>query len=275
MPTLTYVGNKNAGDGNAALNVASGMVRLGASGVFTAAEQAEYGSLYYLVSAAAVGVSVVNGPPTVETITIYPWPGDNFYLAFGGQTTYALPTSSMPSDVAVALNALTSIGVNDVQTITTTGTPTGGSFTLTFGGFTTTAIPYNATAAQVQSALQALPSIGGVALPQGYSGTNVACTGGALPTGVACTFQGALAGALQTAMTFTNSLTGGSTPTPVVTHTTSGATNCTLTGGQGGPYVVTFSGTLAGSVQAAISGWGTGFSSLPDLSKFPYQTHYQ
>ena len=39
MPTLTYVGNKNAGDGNAALNVASGMVRLGASGVFTAAER--------------------------------------------------------------------------------------------------------------------------------------------------------------------------------------------------------------------------------------------
>ena len=43
---------------------------------------------------------------------------------------------------------------NEVQTITVTGSPTGGTYTLTFDGETTSAIPYNATATQVQTALR-------------------------------------------------------------------------------------------------------------------------
>ena len=62
--------------------------------------------------------------------------------------------------------------VNDVQTLSLSGNPTGGTFTLSFGGQTTAAIPFNATAAQVQAALQALSSIGA---------GNVACAGGPLP----------------------------------------------------------------------------------------------
>jgi len=50
--------------------------------------------------------------------------------------------------------------VDEVQTVTITGAPTGGTFTLTFGAQTTSAIAYNATAAQVQTALQALSSVG-------------------------------------------------------------------------------------------------------------------
>ena len=105
---------------------------------------------------------------------------------------------------------------NDVQTITTTGVPTGGTFTLTFGGATTGNLNWNATAAQVQAALVALPSIGA---------GNVVCTAGPLPTGVVCTFGGNLAGKALSAMTHTDSLTGGSSPVAVVTHTTTGSSS--------------------------------------------------
>jgi len=63
-------------------------------------------------------------------------------------------------------------GVNELQTLTITGSPTGGTFTLTFNGQTTSTIAYNATAAAVQAALEALSTIG-----EG----NVICGGGALP----------------------------------------------------------------------------------------------
>jgi len=104
-------------------------------------------------------------------------------------------------------------GVNDVQTITTTGTPTGGTFTLTYPptGATTVPIAYNASAATVQSALLTILGAG-----------TVACTGGALPTGVVCTFQGTLANTNLQTLTHSDNLTGGSSPTVVVTHTTAG-----------------------------------------------------
>jgi hypothetical protein len=79
---------------------------------------------------------------------------------------------------------VTPSGTNAVQTVTTTGTPTGGTFTLTFEGRTTATIAYNASAAVVQAALEALPNIG--------TG-NVLGGGGPLPTGVTLTFQNALA----------------------------------------------------------------------------------
>lgn len=105
-------------------------------------------------------------------------------------------------------------GTNEVQTITITGTPTGGTFTLTYAAQTTGAIPYNATALQVQSALEALSNIGA---------GDVACSGGPLPgTGIAVTFQETLGGTNVAAMTATPSLTGGTTPAVVVTETTAG-----------------------------------------------------
>ena len=48
-------------------------------------------------------------------------------------------------------------GANEVQTISITGSPTGGTFTLSFAGQTTAPIAYNASAATVVAALQALP----------------------------------------------------------------------------------------------------------------------
>lgn len=106
-------------------------------------------------------------------------------------------------------------GANEVQTLTMTGTPTGGTFTLSFGGQTTAAIAYNASAAAVQAALELLTNIG--------SG-NVLGAGGALPgTPVTITFQGALAATDVPLMTANSaSLTGGSTPTMTPTTTTAG-----------------------------------------------------
>lgn len=122
--------------------------------------------------------------------------------------------------------------VNDVQTVSTTGSPTGGTFTLQFTSAqtsavpyqsTTTAIPYNATAAQLQAILQATPAIG-------YN--NVTCTSGPLPgTGIVCTFNGILAGQPLNPMTVAaNNLTGGSTPAPAVAHTTTGSVGQTIIG---------------------------------------------
>jgi hypothetical protein len=58
-----------------------------------------------------------------------------------------------------ALSYDASIDVNEAQTVTITGTPTGGTFTLTYSGQTTAAIAYNANAAAVQSALEALSNL--------------------------------------------------------------------------------------------------------------------
>jgi hypothetical protein len=101
------------------------------------------------------------------------------------------------------------------QTVTITGTPTGGTFTLTLNGETTAGIAYNATAAAVEDALEALPSL---------SGDDVTVTGGPGPgTPYVVTFGGALAGTNVAQMTASAaSLTGGTSPAVAVTTTTAG-----------------------------------------------------
>lgn len=106
-------------------------------------------------------------------------------------------------------------GTDEVQTLTITGSPTGGTFTLTFDGQTTAAIAYNAAAAAVQSALEALSNV---------AAGDVVCAGGALPgTPVTITFGGSYAGRDVALITATPSLTGGTAPTATVALTTSGA----------------------------------------------------
>lgn len=99
---------------------------------------------------------------------------------------------------------------NETQTVTITGTPTGGSFTLTYDGNTTAAIAYNATAAQVKSALIAATPL---------ASNQVTTAGGALP-GSAVTVTIDLDGLNPPQMTATSSLTGGSSPAVAVTTTT-------------------------------------------------------
>lgn len=106
--------------------------------------------------------------------------------------------------------------VNEVQTVTISGSPTGGHFTLSFGGDTTANIGHNASAAHVQSVLAALPSIGA---------GNVAVTGSAA-AGYAVTFQGTLGATNVPLMTADGStLTGGTAPAVNVVETTAGAPN--------------------------------------------------
>ena len=115
---------------------------------------------------------------------------------------------------------LVTTAANAVQTLTITGTPTGGTFRLSFMGIKTAPIAFNASAFAVQAALEAIISIG--------TG-GVVCGGVALPgTPVTITFSGTnFAGLPQALVVFEtgaadNLLTGGTTPTGSVANTTTG-----------------------------------------------------
>lgn len=106
--------------------------------------------------------------------------------------------------------------VNEQQTLTITGTPTGGSFTLYYDGQTTGAIAYNANAAAVQSALEALSNI---------NVGDVTCSGGAFPgTPVVVTFTGRLAARAIGKMIAVASFTGGTAPAITITVSRPGST---------------------------------------------------
>ena len=109
--------------------------------------------------------------------------------------------------------------VDEVQTITITGTPTGGTFTLTLNGETTGDIDWDASAADVQAALVALP---------GVEDGDVVCTDGPLPATVTVTFGGNLAQTNIAEMTFTDSITGGS---PAIATTQDGGLQLSIDGG--------------------------------------------
>jgi len=112
---------------------------------------------------------------------------------------------------------------DEVQSITITGTPTGGTFTLTFGANTTSALNWNATASQVQSALQALASVGaGNALVTGGPGPGAAFQ---------IQFTAALGLASQSLVTTTASLTGGTSPTVTIARVQAGGAYATITAG--------------------------------------------
>jgi hypothetical protein len=103
---------------------------------------------------------------------------------------------------------------NAVQTLTITGSPTGGTFTLTFQGATTAPIPWNATVAQTQAALAALATLGTA---------NVLVAGTAMPAGSqTITFQGDMASASVPAITGSGALLT-ATGTVVLTQTTAGS----------------------------------------------------
>ena len=103
---------------------------------------------------------------------------------------------------------------NEVQTLSITGSPTGGTFTITVPLRGTTApLAHNSTAAQVQAALEPLIGAG-----------NVVCTGGALPgTAVVLTFANEYGNRDVSLFTATGSLTGGTTPAVAIAETTRGS----------------------------------------------------
>jgi hypothetical protein len=102
-------------------------------------------------------------------------------------------------------------GTNEVQTLSASGTVSGGTFKATWDGEQTASVAYNATAAQFQTALLALPNL---------SAGDVTVTGGPLPAAVV-TFKGNYASQDVSAITIDNTaITGGGTI--VVAETTKG-----------------------------------------------------
>jgi hypothetical protein len=142
------------------------------------------------------------------------------------------PDGNIPSGACISLVTATkryapyATSSEEVQTLTVTGTPTGGTYTLTFNAATTAAIPYNATAAQVRTALEALAGIGA---------GNVTTAGGAHPgTPITVTFVGTLANTNVAQLTANSAgLTGGTSPTVTPTTTTAGGADV----GSGGTEV--------------------------------------
>ncbi len=106
-----------------------------------------------------------------------------------------------------------SAGTSEVQTVTITGTPTGGTFTLTYSGQTTAAIAFDAVAAAVQAALEALSNL---------APGDVVVTGGPGPgTPYTVTFAAALGNVVQ--LTADGALlTGGAAPAVGVVTATPG-----------------------------------------------------
>jgi hypothetical protein len=106
--------------------------------------------------------------------------------------------------------------VNEVQSATITGSPTGGTFTLTYAGQTTAAIPFNASAGTVQDRLTALSNL--------RTG-DVIVTGGPGPASAyKVEFTNSLQGTDVTAMTASGAgLTGGTTPGVTIATVTAGS----------------------------------------------------
>lgn len=103
----------------------------------------------------------------------------------------------------------TSPAANEKDTVTISGTPTGGTFTIGVDGVDTTALAYNANAATVQAALEVVVGSG-----------NVVVSGTAPYTLTFIQDYG------QTPVTVTadgSSLTGGTTPAAVAAQVTAGA----------------------------------------------------
>jgi hypothetical protein len=115
--------------------------------------------------------------------------------------------------------------VNEVQTATITGVPTGGAFRLTYGGQQTGNLPFNATAAAVQAALTALSSVGP------YNVLVTGANGGPYTV----TFVGELAGLDVTAITASHTFTGGTTPNIAIAQTTTGGAGAAPSDGRQTP----------------------------------------
>jgi hypothetical protein len=108
-------------------------------------------------------------------------------------------------------------GTNAVQTLTMTGTPTGGSVPLIYDGRTSGTVPFNATAGQVDAVLEALPNLGA---------GQITCAGGPWPgTAITVTFDGPATQKRPHPLIVrgTNGLTGGTAPDVTPTTTTAGA----------------------------------------------------
>lgn len=98
-----------------------------------------------------------------------------------------------------ALGRFTSAAVNEVQTLTATGTVSGGTYALVLDGVTIASVAHNATVATIQAAINAALGAG-----------QITVGGGAFPgTPLTFTFGGVYAGTNVPTITVTDAVTGG------------------------------------------------------------------
>lgn len=225
------------------------------------------------ITEVTAGAAAANGNPAineVQELVLTNSPiGGTFKLTFGADTTTALAYNATAAQIQSALQALGTVGSGNVTvtgtgsylpgsenaTVLVLGVPTGGTFNLGFGGDVATGIPYNASAAQVQSALSALQSI-----PLTSAGTDEVQTVTISGAPTAGTFTLSYGGQTTAALEFNS--TAAEVQTALGALSTIGAANISVTstnagGGTaaGGPYVVTFIGSLGdSSTITAITG---------------------
>jgi hypothetical protein len=167
------------------------------------------GQLIHVANQILVDRAQTGGPGTVNLNRQKVYELGN-YLAVGSTTdipdlSFTLESFDASAELEATLCGVAFGATNDVQTVTITGTPTGGDFTLTWGGQTTAAIAFDATGTDVQTALRALTSF--------TTPTEVSVTGAASGP-YTVTFTGSLLGTGSVALLTSDAtgLTGGTTP---------------------------------------------------------------
>ena len=149
-------------------------------------------------------------------------PTDSIVIEFTGDLAGTdvddLETVSTLLQGATAVVAETKKGtkaINEKQTVTITGSPTGGTFTLTYGTETTGTMGYSASAVQIETALEALDGIDDVTVTTGTTG---------LPADAfVVEFKDDLAGTDVSMLTInTTGLQGATTPSGSVAETVKG-----------------------------------------------------
>lgn len=189
-------------------------------------------SLAYNANAAAIQAAL-RALPTIGAAGVTVTGSGPFTVTFAGE----LGNKNVPL-ITLEANALTG-GTNpgvtivettpgvdgtsaEVQTVTITGSPTGGTFVLGFKTNSTTspAIAYNAAASAVQTALESMPLIAA-------SGADVSVSGGPLgtaPIAILFVASGAYGAIEPPSIAVSNALTGGTSPSAAMTRLAPGAT---------------------------------------------------
>jgi hypothetical protein len=151
-----------------------------------------------------------------------------------------IPSGTVLAKLASGLYGPYAAASAEVQSVSITGTPTGGTFTLSFDGATTAGIAYNANAAAVQTALENLPNI---------AVGDVTVTGGPGPgTAWTVTFNNRTNVPQMTASGA--SLTGGSSPAAAVTTTTGGGTETATGAGTAAGFLFNSTQVTSGGADA-------------------------
>lgn len=173
------------------------------------------------------GVQSEVGTTEISLDSYFPAGSSNAPLA-ASFTVASIQDVFLYSDKGLTLKT-NGTGTAEVQTLTVTGTPTGGTVALAVGGEVAVPLAYNASASTVQAALQALSTVG--------TG-NLTCTGGPWPgAAITATWAGTKATGHQPPIKAAAAFTGGTSPAIAVAVTTAGKPDDTITINAGTPLV--------------------------------------